>query len=524
MDKRGDLQPGDQIDTLLDHQTQRLEDIANNAVDIIKINLLILGAFAPFLGTVFRNEISTEVIFESQFLRYATLSWVISSIFSTIVYRIARGKSTSQFDLLEQAIVNDWRDPDLRDEMLDNSETYEKNVNRYTVLMAMSVGLSLATVLFFALTIADTIFDLSSTSKRNAVLVVLGFGLITGFGIEIIRLLGRGRFWLSSKVDWLSSKIDFNVKIIGLNTLEIKVGKTEITEVVEFFVEKENLSPIRARLIKSIHDLFEYEPWTFDDLSSKLQDEYPDIGLTKEMIDRLVDEGYLQKIESRGPRTYLVHERREKIVNDEDIDKVVGEELGRVIGHMKQDNEVKELISQYLGTNPSNAKEVLVSGTTPERIDKLNTIIDLIRREYPHKEPPGKEYGKIQFRKSMERYQLTPKASRAFALVLVQQAKDALAEKAHIQATVLGYNGLEEFIRALVRHETPSKELDIRSLGHLLQTKEIQEKISDDDLGLIGRFREIRNKAVHEDARQIDSNEVQELLSIIENIIWKYSN
>ncbi|MGQ3411053.1 hypothetical protein ACT4ML_02160 [Natrinema sp. LN54] len=517
MDKSGDLQPGDQIDTLLDHQTQRLEDIANNAVDIIKINLLILGAFAPFIGTIFGNDISPEVIFESRFLRYATLSWVMSSILSTIVYRIARGKSTSQFDLLEQAIVKEWRDPDLRDEMLDNSETYEKNVNRYTILMAMSVGLSLATVLFFALTIADTISDLSSTSKRNAVLVVIGFGLITGFGIEIIRLLGRGRFWLSSK-------IDVDIDINNLNLLGREKDGTEITEVVEFFVEEENISPIRARLLNSIHDLFGYSPWTFAELSSDLQDEYPDIGLTKEMIDRLVDEGYIQKIESRGPRTYLVHERREKVVNDEDIDKVVGEELGRVIGHMREDVEVRNHISKYLGVEPSDAKEELVSGTTSERIDKLNSVIDSIRREYPQKEPPGKEYGKVQFRNSTERYQLTLKASRPFALVLIQQAKDALGEKAHIQATVLGYNGLEEFVRALVRHETPNKDLDVRSLGHLLQTEETQEIISENDLELIIRFREIRNKAVHEDARQIDTSEVQELLSIIENIISKYSN
>ena len=527
MDGEEGIQAGNQIDTLLDHQTQRLEYIANNAVDFIKINLLVLGAFAPFLATVFRTELSIETVFSSSFVRYATITWVISSFLSTVVYRVARGKSTSQFDLLEQAIVNDWRNADLRDEMLDNSEEYKETVTTLMIAMAVGVGLSLVTVLYFALGVADAVFDLSDDLSRNLIVVVGVLGFLTGFGIEILRCLQTRYSWSKSKASSFSSP-----NVIGSIAPKIKISISPIqkqkydsntTQTTEFLTEVEDLSPIRARLIKAIREIFDYQAWDYGQLSSQLREEYPDIGLTKEMIERLCDDGYIRDLDRGGPSTIIIHERTNEVVNGKDLDKVVGEELGRVIGHMREDDAILETVSEALNTTPSNAEHKLVSGTTSDRIDKLNQAISVIDNKFPNKTPSGKDYGKIQFRNQRDKYQLTPEASRPFALVQIQRAQDALIDEAYIQATVLASRALEEHMTALVNQSNPAADTSSSSLGFLLNSEEIQELIDEEDINQLNQLREIRNKAVHNDARKINAEEVEELLSIAETIVVDYA-
>jgi hypothetical protein len=62
------IDAGDNITSLLDHQTQRLEDIANNAVDFIKIDLLVLGVFAPFIATILQDTVDTDELLQSQYI------------------------------------------------------------------------------------------------------------------------------------------------------------------------------------------------------------------------------------------------------------------------------------------------------------------------------------------------------------------------------------------------------------------------------------------------------------------------
>lgn len=523
MDTDSQINPESKIDTLLDHQTQRLEDIANNAVDFIKINLLILGVFAPFSATILGNDIIPEDLFQSSFFLYGMIAWTGSTLLSTVVYRIARDKSTSQFGMLEQAILGNWRSADLRDEMIDNSDKYENIVSKLVIATAVSVGFSLTAVLFLAVGIADAVFGFDQSFKNESLRVIILFGLLVGFGIE---------FWgLTIKVPsriqgFITETLVYSkVKNVIFNFVSPTIiARSGIDDIIEYLVSVEELSGIRARLLVTIRRTMGLKPWTFDELSTRLESENPDVGLTQGMIQRLVNDGYLRRIDEPGPSTIIVHERKEEIVNDAELDKIVGEELGRLIGHMRQDDSIKASVAEALDVDIENVKNELVSGTTSDRIDKLNHAIEHIRNTFPEKHPSGKEYGKISFRSRAIRYQISPKGIRSFALVNIDRAKRALHEGLVIQASVLATRGLEEFLRCLLFNHDQSIQ-GSRPMGLMFLIDKTREKglLEIEEFDDLHRLREIRNKAVHEADRQIEQSEVEELINVAEKVIWIYS-
>ena len=508
----GSIEARGNIDSLLNNQTQRLEDIANNAVDFIKINLLVLGAFAPFVATVLTDQVTPQAIIESNFVLYSTASWVISTFLSTVVYRNARAKSTSQFETLEEAIVDNWREADLRDEIIDNSDQYESLINRLMILLSASIGLSLIAILFLSVGVYDLTIGLSNSMARNLTIVILILGLVISVGKSIKNSIQKTPDLVLNNIPEVS--IQF-----GRITIENTPERPD--DIVDFIAQTENLSRIRSRLLNGIKETVGIESWLFSELSDELIEKYPDIGLTRAMVERLRDDGYLKKIQSTGPATFVVHQREEEIINSENLDKVVGEELGRIIGHMRTDEEIRKICSKELGTTTDKVEDELVSGTTTDRIQKLNDVIEAINKEYPEKEPEGKNYGKIEFRQRETRYLLSPKGVRPFTKMQLIQARKSLEQDQHIQASVLASQALEMFLRSLLKSENPSRNIGQVGMAHLINEVRNENILSEIDISRFDHLRSIRNKAVHDPSSEedIEDDEISSLIETSENIV-----
>jgi len=502
------------ISTLLNHQTHRLEDIANNAVDFIKINLLVLGAFAPFIATTFQAELSTSDLLESTYIQLATVAWTLSTFLTTGVYRVSRHKSTSQFELLEDAIVSDWRESDLRDEMLDNTSQYDTLVGRLMILLSVGIAASLMAVLYFALGIGDTLFDFPNDFKTASIQAVLIVGAIVGIGWEVknglsyVRSGGKRIFW--GVLD-IIPRVDLTARVSNI----LGRIRTEPTydNILEYLIQSEGLSPIRARLLKEIHSITNFEPWRFDELSNRIQGNEIDIGVTKPMIERLVGSGYLRKVDRKGPSTCLIRTRDGQVVNGKELDQVVGEELGKLIGFLESNEVATRAAADVLGTERTfeSVKQELVSGSASDRIEKLGIVVDGLRDSSEISIENG-NVGKIIFRQQADTYQITPAGERPFALFRIQQAKNALRHEAYIQSAVLVSRTLEEFLTCLLFNHHPTLDSnEYRSFHEVIDAVERNGLISMIHMERIDDLRRIRNELVHAGTEQSIPEHLEEI-------------
>jgi HEPN domain-containing protein len=256
--------------------------------------------------------------------------------------------------------------------------------------------------------------------------------------------------------------------------------------------------------LKLIHSYADYRPWRFDELSSKIKDDETDIGVTRPMIERLVEDGYLRKIHPKGPSSYIIRTRDEEIVNGQDLDKTVGDELRRLIGFLESSDTAITVAADVLGTarNLEDVKSELTSGPIFNRIDKLGTVVDRLKDD-PQVNIEQQDLGKIIIRNQTATYQVTPTGERPFALFRIQQAKSALRHESYIQTTVQVSQALENFLTCLLFNHDPSlDDSEYQSFYHLIDRIGKNDLMSAIDVEKIEDLRRIRNELVHTNTDQ----------------------
>lgn len=123
-----------------------------------------------------------------------------------------------------------------------------------------------------------------------------------------------------------------------------------------------------------------------------------------------------------GPQIFIIHARRDEIVNGEDLEELVTAEIERLIEDIRADEEaevplpdggneqtMRIIVSDAIGVDPVDVEEKLRSGEVPKRMDKLSDALDAI--EHPEsKVEKGGDYDRIFFIHNPYRYSLTKKA------------------------------------------------------------------------------------------------------------------
>lgn len=125
-----------------------------------------------------------------------------------------------------------------------------------------------------------------------------------------------------------------------------------------------------------------------------------------------------------GPSHFIIHERRDEIVNGEDLDTLVEDETERVITDMLsndpseegdasaiadggEERTIRDVLSEEFDVDPKDVERKLRVGDTTDRMDKLGDAVDAIEDD-PAVEKG--DYGEIFFIHNPYRYELTERA------------------------------------------------------------------------------------------------------------------
>lgn len=121
-------------------------------------------------------------------------------------------------------------------------------------------------------------------------------------------------------------------------------------------------------------------------------------------LERLENLGLLYKID-KGPKTYIIHERRDEIVNGESLGSLVDEEIRRVCAHMKRDPVVQRVVAAAL--RERDPVSALPKGSVSEKQENLREAVRAIEESSAVSKD---NYGAVIFRNSANEYQATRKA------------------------------------------------------------------------------------------------------------------
>lgn len=143
---------------------------------------------------------------------------------------------------------------------------------------------------------------------------------------------------------------------------------------------------------------------------------------TRAHVSNLVDVGLLEEHEPQGGRSYIFHERTEERLYDEDLGEIVDEEIERLLEHVGEDEEVRRFVAAVLEIEAEKLDddEVLEAirdqffdvQDEEERMDLFDEVAQEIETEGVDKEEY--EYAPIGWRRTSNRYTLTPQASDLF--------------------------------------------------------------------------------------------------------------
>jgi hypothetical protein len=127
-------------------------------------------------------------------------------------------------------------------------------------------------------------------------------------------------------------------------------------------------------------------------------------------IERLHELGMVQKYK-KGPKTYLIHTRKDEIVNGQSVSKMVNEELHRVAQHAQQNPAVLTVVANARGTPQGQALQGLTNGGFAIRRNRLDDIVNAIQTAPNVSQGP---YGKIIFRTPPNLYRASPIAVQLY--------------------------------------------------------------------------------------------------------------
>lgn len=113
----------------------------------------------------------------------------------------------------------------------------------------------------------------------------------------------------------------------------------------------------------------------------------------------------------QGPNTYLIHTRKDEIVNGQNVSTMVNKELGRAAKHAKQTHAVRRVIANARGVAPGQSLQGLTNGNFAERRDRLERIVNAIQAVPNLNQGP---YGKIIFRTPANLYRSSPLALQLY--------------------------------------------------------------------------------------------------------------
>ena len=129
-------------------------------------------------------------------------------------------------------------------------------------------------------------------------------------------------------------------------------------------------------------------------------------------LERLVNLGFLNKVSTDNPDTWVIHTRFDEIVNGQDLSSLLHEEISRLSDHIKANRTVRNVVANALSVGGKRVTSELYDGGFPEKRKKLGIAVDAVRND--PRVAQG-DYGKIIFRTDPNYYCATSFSERLYA-------------------------------------------------------------------------------------------------------------
>ena len=131
---------------------------------------------------------------------------------------------------------------------------------------------------------------------------------------------------------------------------------------------------------------------------------------TYQRLERLHDLGFVNK-ERKGPKTYVIHTRKDEVVNGQALLPLVEEELRRLKDHIRVNSTINLIVANELGISPSEVISDLEKGGFNEKQAKLERAVEAIEADPSVSKG---QYGSIIFRHASNWYQASRRTEQLY--------------------------------------------------------------------------------------------------------------
>jgi len=417
----------EETDLLLTHRASRLEDLANNSLELIKINLLVLGLFTPIFSALDGGISKIGAVISSTYGAVGIFAWAVGLYICTYVFRRTRSSSIDQFSPLEDAIANDHSPEVLKKDVADGKPEYETETEDLMAILSVAVGLSLSSILLL-------IFAIAKTGQPTFLDETVGFSLVS---VTYLVVSGRGNLvaiqsiaqQIPNPLAWVES-VEYSAveKAIRLSTsitsptlgvliidyLLKRINESDQDSLEELDGEKEELTSedieevdrladvmnqmdeiptTRSRLLVAAKKAFDRDPFTADQLRSVLEE--TDIPVTNSLLERLTEGGFLEK-QKQSSSVFLLNQRTNEVLFS-NLEEEINQELENLLDFIN-DHEFAE---QFVDIN--TIQTAIEEESIGKKVDTLNSSISGLEQAGIDVD----NVGRLVFMNTPSRYRLT---------------------------------------------------------------------------------------------------------------------
>lgn len=417
----------EETDLLLTHRASRLEDLANNSLELIKINLLVLGLFTPIFSALDGGISKIGAVISSTYGAVGIFAWAVGLYICTYVFRRTRSSSIDQFSPLEDAIANDHSPEVLKKDVADGKPEYETETEDLMAILSVAVGLSLSSILLL-------IFAIAKTGQPTFLNETVGFSLVS---VTYLVVSGRGNLvaiqsiaqQIPNPLTWIDlveySAVEKAIRlsasitspILGVLVIDYllkHVRESDRDSLDDQAVEQESLTPedveeidrlaevmnrtdqiptTRARLLIAAKKAFDRDPFTAAQLRSVLEE--TDIPVTNSLLERLTEGEFLEKQKPGGP-VFLLNQRTDEVLASNLVDEI-NQELENLLDFIRD----HEFADQF--TDIDTIQTALEEESIGEKVDILNSSISELEQAGIDVDNAGR----LVFTHAPSRYHLT---------------------------------------------------------------------------------------------------------------------
>jgi hypothetical protein len=416
----------EETDLLLTHRASRLEDLANNSLELIKINLLVLGLFTPIFSALDGGISKIGAVISSTYGAVGIFAWAVGLYICTYVFRRTRSSSIDQFSPLEDAIANDHSPEVLKKDVADGKPEYETETEDLMAILSVAVGLSLSSILLL-------IFAIAKTGQPTFLDETVGFSLVS---VTYLVVSGRGNLvaiqsiaqqipnpftWIElveysaiEKAIRLSTSITSPILgVLIIDYLLKHVRESDRDSLDDQAVEQESLTPedveeidrlaevmnrtdqiptTRARLLIAAKKAFDRNPFTAAQLRSVLEE--TDIPVTNSLLERLTEGDLIEK-QKRSDSVFLLNQRTDEVLIPN------REEINQELENLQDFISDHEFAEQFVDVDA--IKTVIEDESIGEKVDTLNSSISELEQAGIDIDTAGR----LVFMNAPSRYRLT---------------------------------------------------------------------------------------------------------------------